>query len=63
MVWYIGHLQILGFIFQCHIFLPFHTVPAVLKASMLKWLFIPFSMDHAFSELSNMTRSPSQHGS
>ena len=25
------------FIFQCHIFLPFHTVHGVLKARMLKW--------------------------
>ena len=27
-----------GFIFQCHIFLPLHTVHGVLKAKMLKWL-------------------------
>ena len=32
-----------GFIFQCHIFLPFHTVHEVLKARMLKWFAIPFS--------------------
>ena len=25
------------FIFQCHIFLPFHTVHGVLKARILKW--------------------------
>ena len=31
------------FIFQCHIFLPFHTVHEVLKARMLKCLAIPFS--------------------
>ena len=31
------------FIFQCHIFLPFHTVQGVLKARILKWLAIPFS--------------------
>ena len=31
------------FIFQCHIFLPFHTVHGVLKARTLKWFAIPFS--------------------
>ena len=31
------------FIFQCHIFLPFHTVHGVLKARILKWFAIPFS--------------------
>ena len=31
------------FIFQCPIFLPFHTVHGVLKAGMLKWVAIPFS--------------------
>ena len=31
------------FIFQCHIFLPFHTVHSVLKARILKWPAIPFS--------------------
>ena len=30
-------------IFQCPIFLPFHTVHGVLKARMLKWFAIPFS--------------------
>ena len=30
------------FIFQCLIFLPFHTVHGVLKARILKWLDIPF---------------------
>ena len=30
-------------IFQCPIFLPFHTVPGVLKARILKWFAIPFS--------------------
>ena len=34
------------FIFQCHIFFTFHTVHEVLKARMLKWFAIPFSMDH-----------------
>ena len=31
------------FIFQCPIFLPFHTVRGVLKAGILKWFDIPFS--------------------
>ena len=31
------------FIFQCPIFLPFHTVHGVLKARVLKWFAIPFS--------------------
>ena len=30
------------FIFQCYIFLHFHTVYGVLKARMLKWFAIPF---------------------
>ena len=38
------------FIFQCPIFLPFHTVPGVLKARILKWFAIPFSSGpHCFS--------------
>ena len=32
-----------GFIFQCHIFLPFQAVHGVLKATILKWFAIPFS--------------------
>ena len=31
------------FIFQCHIFLPFHSVHGVLKARILKWFAITFS--------------------
>ena len=42
------------FIFQCPIFLPFHTVHGVLKAR-LKWFAIPSPVDHVFSELSIMT--------
>ena len=30
------------FIFQCPIFLPFHTVHGVLKAGILKWFAMPF---------------------
>ena len=29
-------------IFQCHFFLPFHTVNQFLKARILKWFAIPF---------------------
>ena len=36
------------FIFQCHIFLPFHTVHGVLKAKMLKWFALPFSSGPCF---------------
>ena len=32
----------LSTIFQCHIFLPFHTVNSVLKARILKRFAIPF---------------------
>ena len=31
------------FIFQCPIFLPFHTLHGVIKARILKWFAIPFS--------------------
>ena len=54
-----------GFIFQCHIFLPFHTVHGVLKARILKWFAIPSSVAHVLSDLSTMI-SPSWvawHGS
>ena len=37
-----------GLIFQCHIFLPFHTVHGVLKARILKWFAIPFSSGPRF---------------
>ena len=39
------------FIFQCHIFLPFHTVHEVLMARILKWFAIPSPVDHILSEL------------
>ena len=55
------------FIFQCPIFLPFHTVHGVLKARILKWFAIPFSngphfvrtLHHDPSILGGLTR----HGS
>ena len=43
------------FIFQCPIFLPFNTVPGVLKARIPKWFAIPFSSGHTLSELSTIT--------
>ena len=43
------------FIFQCPIFLPFHTVHGVLKARILKCLPFPSPVDHILSELSTMT--------
>ena len=36
------------FIFQCHTFLPFHSVYGVLMARMLKWFAIPFSSGPRF---------------
>ena len=36
------------FIFQCPIFLPFHTVHGVLKARILTWFAIPFSSGPRF---------------
>ena len=36
------------FVFQCHIFLPFHTVHGVLNARILKWFAIPFSSGPCF---------------
>ena len=36
------------FIFQCPIFLSFHTVHGVLKARILKWFAIPFSSGPCF---------------
>ena len=44
----LGTYQPGEFIFQCHIFLPFHAVPGVLKARMLKWFAILFSSGLCF---------------
>ena len=44
------------FIFQCPVFLPFHTVHGVLKARILKWFLSSSPVDHVLSELSAMTR-------
>ena len=42
-------------IFQCPIFLPFHTVHGVLRVGILKWFPFPFLVDHVLSELSTMS--------
>ena len=39
----LGTYRPVEFIFQCPIFLPFHTIHGVLKAKILKWFAIPFS--------------------
>ena len=51
----LGTYQPGEFIFQCSIFLFFHTVHGVLKARILKWLPFPSPVDHILSELSTMT--------
>ena len=38
-------------IFQCHIFLPFHTLHGILKARILKWFAIPFSSGRHSAQL------------
>ena len=43
------------FIFQCHIFLPFHTLNGILKTRILKWFAIRSPVNHVLSELSTMT--------
>ena len=63
----LGTYQPEEFIFQYHIFMPFHTVHRVLKERMLKWFAIPFSsgprfvrtLHHDLSVLSG----PTWHGS
>ena len=47
-----------GHIFQCHVFLPFHSVHGVLEARILEWFAIPPPVDHVLLELSTVT-SPS----
>ena len=54
------------FIFQCHIFLPFHTVHGVLKARILKWFAILFSSGARFVRILHHDLSvlggPTWHG-
>ena len=55
------------FIFQCHIFLPFHTLHGVLKARILKWFATPFSSGLHFVRTLHLDPStlvdPTLHGS
>ena len=55
------------FIFQCHIFLPFHTVHGVRKTRILKWFAIPFSSGSHFVRTLHHNPSilggPTWHGS
>ena len=44
----LGTYQPGEFIFQCAVFLPFHTVHRFLKARILKWFAIPFSSGPQF---------------
>ena len=51
----LGTYQLGEFIFQCHIFLLFHIVHGILKASRLNGLLLSSLVDHILSELSTMT--------
>ena len=55
------------YIFQCHIFLPFHTVHGVLKARILKWFAISFLSGPHFVRIIHHDPSvlggPTRHGS
>ena len=55
------------FIFQCPIFLPFHTVHGILKARILKWFAIPFSSGsyfvRAFHHDLSVLGGPTRYGS
>ena len=55
------------FIFQCPIFLLFHTVHGVLKTRILKWFAIPFSSGPNFARTFHHDPSvlggPTRHGS
>ena len=63
----LGTYQPGEFIFQCHIFLPFHTVDGVLKARILKWFSIPFFSGPRFVRTGHHDPSilggPTRHGS
>ena len=51
----LGTYQLGEFIFQCHIFLPFHIVHGILKQACQSGLPLSSSVDHVLSELSTMT--------
>ena len=44
-----------GPIFQCPIFVPFHTIYGILTARIPEWFALPPPMDHVLSELFSMT--------
>ena len=44
----LGTYKPVEFIFHCPIFLPFHSVHGVLKAGILKWFAVPFSIGPCF---------------
>ena len=46
--------QLWGFIFQCHIFLPFHTVLGFSRQECWSGLPFPSPVDHVLSELSTI---------
>ena len=62
----LGTYQPGDFIFQCPIFLPFHTVHGVLKAGILEWFAIPFSSGpHSVRPLHHdltILGGPARHG-
>ena len=51
----LGTYQLGEFIFQCHIFLPFHIVHGILKQACRSGLPLSSSVDHVLSELSTTT--------
>ena len=63
----LGTYQPEEFIFQCAIFLPFHTVHGVLKVRILKWFAIPFSSGPHFVRTvhhdPSISGGPTGHGS
>ena len=63
----LGTYQPGEFIFQCPIFLPFHTVHGIVKARILKWFAIPFSSGpHSVRPLHHdlpVLGGPTWHGS
>ena len=56
----------MGLTFQCHIFLPFHTVHGVLAARILEWLAIPYPSGSCFVTILHYDLSvlggPAWHG-
>ena len=63
----LGTYRHVDFIFQCPIFLTFHTIHGVLKARILKWFAILFSSGSCFVRTLHHDPSflggPTQHGS